>query len=282
MSTSTISTLPLQTIDFSVSNPQQTNNLSLPLYQGAGYREEYKTWSLLHSGGFMKFNLQVDQAIDVCWEMSVCASLVDGKANCPISITVNGKTFVSSYNDTNPHFHSVSWTIPANMLKAGGNEVVVSLDKSASTQLFINGVTVQQAVLLPQTIDFSVSDPKATANYSLPSYRGAGYRADFKTWSLLQNGGFMNFNLQLSDPVDIALSYGICSALVSGVANSPASVTVNGKAFWSMDPKNANFQTVTHTIPASMLVSGANAIIISLDSTATGQLFINASGVAQA
>ena len=134
--------LPKQTIDFSVPNPSATAQLSLPLYQGAGYRADYKTWSLLVDGGFMKFDLQLGQAIPVRLTLSVAAALVNGKANCPISIDVNGQNLVSGYSDTNANFHDVSWEIPESMLRSGSNSIVVTLDHGASTQLFINAATV--------------------------------------------------------------------------------------------------------------------------------------------
>lgn len=139
--------LPLQTIDFSVPNPSQTANLSLPLYQGAGYRAEYTTWSLLQNGGFMQFNLSLNSACRVSWGMNVCAAVSNGVTNNPISIHVNGFPFISGYSDHNVNFHPVVWTIPPSLLKAGNNTITVSLDASASTQFFIRSVTVSEAVL---------------------------------------------------------------------------------------------------------------------------------------
>lgn len=274
-----VSTLEKQTVNFSVANPSATSNLSLPLYQGAGFRADFSTWSLLQDGGFMKFNLALDTAIPVMWEMTVCASLVNGVSNNPISITVNGNKFVNSYSDHNCGFHTVQWTIPANLLQAGNNEVIVSLDQTASTQLFIQAVTVDQAVLTTQTIDLSIPNPSATANFSIPLYQGAGYRADFRTWSLLVIGGFIDFNVELSNPVDVTLSFAIASALVNGVADSPATVYVNGASFWSINPKNSNFETISNTIPFTMLKAGSNLIQIKLDTSGTGQLFINSATV---
>jgi len=227
----------------------------------------------------MKFNLELGDAIPVAWSMNVCASLVNGVANCPISITVNGSNFVNSYSDHNANFHEVDWTIPANLLKSGANEVIVTLDNSATTQFFIKAVTVDQAVLSDQTIDLSVPNPSQTSQLSMPLYQGAGYRADFKTWSLLVNNGFMRFQLDIAEAIDVQLSLSICSALVNGVANSPSTVTVNGSDFWNLDPKNSNFGTVKKTIPASSLNAGSNIIELTLDGSATGQLFINSIGV---
>jgi hypothetical protein len=90
----------------------------------------------------MRFNLSLGQAIPVTFTLSLAAALVDGKANCPISITVNGSSFVSGYNDTNPNFHEQPWTIPQDRLHAGDNTIQVTLDLSATTQIFINAVTV--------------------------------------------------------------------------------------------------------------------------------------------
>lgn len=267
--------LPLQTINFSVANPAATANLSLPLYQGAGYRSDFKTWSLLQGGGFMKFNLALTGVIPVSFSMSVCASLVNGIANCPISITVNGKAFVQSYSDHNASFHNVNWTIPASLLVTGNNEIVVTLDQSATTQFFINAVTVDQAVLATQSINLSVPNPSQSAQLSMPLYQGAGYRADFRTWSLLVNNGFMRFQLDLGEAIDVNLSMDLAAALVNGNANSPSSVSVNGTAFWNLNPTSGNFEVVRNTIPASMLKPGSNTIELTLTPKATGQLFIN-------
>ncbi|GAB5399151.1 MAG: hypothetical protein Aureis2KO_07360 [Aureisphaera sp.] len=270
-----MSTLKKQTIDFSVDNPKATKNLSLPLYQGAAYRADFDTWSLIQSGGFMKFNLSLSEAIPVEWTMNICAALVNGKANNPISITVNGKSFVNSYSEHNANFHDVSWVIPSSLLQKGDNEVRVILDSSATTQLFIKAVGVDQAVLSNQSIDLSIPNPSQSAQLSMPLYQGAGYRADYRTWSLLVDNGFMRFQLDISNPIDVALTLNICSALVNGVANSPSTVTVNGTTFWNLNPKSGNFGPFSKTIPASSLKAGANIIELSLDDNATGQLFIN-------
>lgn len=267
--------LNLQTIDFSVPNPSATQNLSLPLYQGAGFRSDFSTWSLLQNGGFMKFNLSLGAAMPVSWSMNVCASLVNNQSNNPITISVNGNAFVSGYSDHNANFHEVSWVIPANLLQAGNNEIIVSLDASASTQLFIKAVSVDQAILKTETINLSIPNPSLTQHLSLPLYQGAGFRSDFSTWSLLVNGGFMKFNLELSAPIDVNLSLSLCSALVNGVANSPATVYVNGQTFWSTNITSGNFGEVSKLIPAALLNAGSNAIQLQLDASAIGQLFIN-------
>ncbi|MDP9120572.1 MAG: hypothetical protein M3O15_04265 [Acidobacteriota bacterium] len=278
--TSAVSVLPKQTINFSVPDPKATAQLSLPLYQGAGYRAEFRTWSLLQNGGFFKLNLRLSEAVPVDLTMSICAALVDGKANCPITITVNGHAFVNSYSDHNANFHNQSWTIPANLLHPGNNEVRITLDLSATTQLFINAITVEQAVLLPQTIDFSVPDPKATAQFSLPLYQGAGFRADFKTWSLLVNGGFFRFNLSLVQAIPVDLTFSLCAALVGGKANCPVSIRVNGAVLVAgFRDTNPTFQPFSWTIAQSMLRAGNNEIQLSLDMDASTQIFMNAATV---
>ena len=274
---STQGVLPKQTINLSVPNPSATPQLSMPLYQGAGYRADFKTWSLLVNGGFMLYRLYISEAIPVQLTLSVAASLVGGQSNCPITITVNGTAFVRSYSDHNPSFHNVSWVIPANLLRAGDNDIRVTLDMTASTQLFINAITVDQAVLSTQTIDFTVPNPSATAQLSMPLYQGAGYRADFKTWSLLVNGGFMRFNLSLGQAVPVQYTLSLAAALVGGQANCPISITVNGSVFVSgYSDKNANFHLQTWEIPQSLLRAGDNTIQVTLDASATTQLFINA------
>ncbi len=271
------SVLEKQTIDFSVPDPSQTKQLSMPLYQGAGYRQDFKTWSLLVNGGFMQFNLNIQEAIPVELTMSICAALVSGQANCPISIKVNGNALVTSYSDHNPNFHDYTNIIPASMLHSGDNQIVVSLDYAASTQLFIKAVTVDQAVLSEQTIDFSVPNPQQTKQLSLPLYQGAGYRSDFKTWSLLRNGGFFKLNLSIAEAIDVQFTLGLCAALVNGKANCPISIYINNSTWIDhYRDTNANFHSQSWNIPEKLLKSGNNEIKIVLDNDASTQLFINA------
>jgi len=272
--------LPKQTIDFSVSKPQATAQFSLPLYQGAGYRTDFKTWSLLVNGGFMRFNLSIVEPIPVTLNMGLCAAAVGGVANCPISITANGNSVVSGYRDTNLNFHLQAFQFNKNWLKAGNNEIVVSLDQNASTQMFINAATVDQAVLPEQTIDFSIPGPKATAQLSMPLYQGAGYREDFHTWALLENGGFMKFNLNIPVPIPVTLNMVLCAAAVGGVPDCPFSIKVNGN-FIVKGSKytDCSFHPVPFKIEESLLKAGDNEIIISLDEEASTQLFIKAATV---
>jgi hypothetical protein len=272
-----MSILAKQTIDFSVPNPSATSQFSLPLYQGAGYREDFKTWSLLVNGGFMKFNLNVSKAIPVDLTLELCASLVQGIANCPITITVNSQFLTRSYSDHNPNWHNQTFVIPQELLHSGDNEIIIRLDVAATTQLFIKAATVDQAVLQEQTIDFSVPNPIATQQLSLPLYQGAGYRPDFKTWSLLVNGGFFKLNLNLATAIPVKLTLGLCAALVGGKANCPISIAVNNqsvvKGYLDTD---ANFHQKWFAINQNLLNSGSNEIKISLDMNASTQMFINA------
>jgi len=269
--------LSKQTIDFSVPNPSATPQFSLPLYQGAGYREDFQTWSLLHSGGFMRFNLNVSKAIPVDLTLTLCASLVGGVANCPITIAVNTATLFRSYSDHNANWHDQTFVIPQDMLHPGDNAITLSLDVAATTQIFVKAATVDQAVLREQTIDFSVPNPVATAQLSMPLYQGAGYRPDFRTWSLLVNNGYMKFNLDVATPVPVNLTLGLCASLVQGKADCPISIMANGKSVVKgYRDTDCNFHRKSFTISADCLIPGKNDIVISLDGNASTQMFINA------
>lgn len=135
-------TLPLQTIAFNVSNPSATANYSLPLYQGAGFRSDFSTWAILQSGGFMKFNLQLPSQQGAVLIYEFCSSTVNGQSNCPITITVNGQAIVSGFDPHNPNFYGVAWYVSASLLQAGANEIIVTLDQSASTQVFMRAAGV--------------------------------------------------------------------------------------------------------------------------------------------
>ena len=128
----------LQIIDFSVPNPSQTANYSLPLYQGAGYRADFSTWALLQVGGFMKFNLDVnvpsDEGVILTFELS--SSTIDGKSDCPTTISVNGTEIVKNYDPHIASFYWASWYVSPDIIKQGDNEVIISLT-GGNTQVFI-------------------------------------------------------------------------------------------------------------------------------------------------
>jgi len=128
----------LQIIDFSVPNPSQTGNYSLPLYQGAGYRADFATWALLEVGGFMKFNLDVNSPANegVVLTFEMCSSTVDGKSDCPTTITFNGTEVVSNYDPHIASFYWASWYVVPDLIKQGANEVLVTLT-GGNTQVFI-------------------------------------------------------------------------------------------------------------------------------------------------
>jgi hypothetical protein len=83
---------------------------------GAGYRADLRTWSLRPAGGFLRFHLCLPAPVPVQWTPTLAAGLVDGRINCPISITVNGKPLTASYAETSASFHPVTWVIPAKLL----------------------------------------------------------------------------------------------------------------------------------------------------------------------
>lgn len=134
-------TIPLQTIAFNVPNPSATANYSLPLYQGAGFRSDFSTWAILQSGGFMKFNLQLPSQQGAVLIYELCSSTTNGQSNCPITITVNGKAIVSGFDPHNDNFYGVSWYVSAGLLKAGANEIIVTLDSNATTQVFMRAAS---------------------------------------------------------------------------------------------------------------------------------------------
>ncbi|MCO5381170.1 MAG: hypothetical protein NHB15_02840 [Methanosarcina barkeri] len=135
--------LAKQTMDLSVPKPKATPQLSMPINQGTEYRDDFHTWSLLVSGeGLMQFNLSIAKPIFVTLTLRLCAALVDGCANCPITITANGNSVESHYRDTNEHWHDKVFQLDKKWMKAGNNEISISLDEDAKTQLFIKAVTV--------------------------------------------------------------------------------------------------------------------------------------------
>ncbi|MCW4113463.1 hypothetical protein NPA31_000630 [Aurantimonas sp. MSK8Z-1] len=125
-----------QTIDFSTPNPIQTDNYSLPLYQGCDFNAPFACWSINYVGGFFKFNLSLAQQQGVNLIFQLCSATSNGASNCPIDITVNGQTIARAFDPHIATFYDMVWSVPASMLRAGDNEVILKL-VGGSTKVFM-------------------------------------------------------------------------------------------------------------------------------------------------
>lgn len=125
-----------QTIDFTVPNPSATANYSLPLYQGCDYNQMYTCWSINCVQGFFKFNLNLPKKQGVNLIFQLCSSTLNGTSNCPINITVNGQLLVSGFDPHIYNFYDMVWSVSADMLQAGNNEIILKL-VGGSTKVFM-------------------------------------------------------------------------------------------------------------------------------------------------
>ena len=132
-----------------------------------------------------------------------------------------------------------------------------------------------------QTLDLSVNPPTCKAGMSCPdlsveSLAGAIYRADFSAWSLVGSAPVV-FNLNLSEPIPVVLTFNVAAGLVGGSPNSPITIMVNDKILVSQyADTNPIFHPVAWKIPRGMMIAGDNHIEINLTPDATVQYFINA------
>lgn len=157
------------------------------------------------------------------------------------------------------------------------NPVVASGSSGSGGQLTKIGskIGVWQTVVPKQSINLNIIDPTSTPQLSIASQKNTWFREDYSTWTLSNDKGAMEFQLTMNDLAYVNLSVNICAALVDGIANSPATIRVNGVFLCLLDPKDGNFNTVTKLISESLLNIGQNIISINVNDTATGQLFIN-------
>lgn len=118
---------------------------------------------------------------------------------------------------------------------------------------------------LKQTIDFTVPNPTATANYSLPLYQGCDYNQPYKCWSINYVGGFFKFNLKLPQKQGVNLIFQLCSSAVQGSTNCPIDITVNGhEIVKGFDPHIMTFYDMVWPISAEYLQAGDNEIRMTL------------------
>jgi len=190
-----------QTINFSVANPSATENFSLPLYNYCDYEPAYRCWSIGRVNGFFKFNLSLPQQQGINLVLQLCSSIYNGVMNCPISISVNGNLLVSAFDPHIDDFYDMVWSVPASMLNAGNNEIIVTLiggtskvflryaivDLAASSSnhaTWLSGMpdsTLISDINLPGThdsaaINSSVHTPYACHRYSITDQLKGGVR----------------------------------------------------------------------------------------------------------
>ncbi|QKX04630.1 phosphatidylserine decarboxylase [Aquimarina sp. TRL1] len=129
-----------QSLDLSVAAPIPTSQLSIAGYTHAQYNETYATWALLHKG-VIDFQLYVDEPVYFNLKMSVCAALVDGVANAPATVRVNG-VVVCRIAPKDGNFSTATQLVADYLLTTGQNIIAISLDDQATGQLFINNITI--------------------------------------------------------------------------------------------------------------------------------------------
>lgn len=131
----------IQTINFATAHPAATSNYSLPLYQGCNYNSTYNCWEINSVNGYFKFNLSLSSKRGVNFIFQLCSSIVNGKSDCPITITANGQILVSNWDPHNSSFYNMGWYAPSSILKSGDNEIIVKLT-GGSTKVFLKAATV--------------------------------------------------------------------------------------------------------------------------------------------
>ncbi len=158
-----------QTIDFTRPDPQQTANYSLPLYQGCDFNAPYSCWSINYVDGFFKFNLKLAQKQGVNLIFQLCSSTVNGTSNCPISITVNGQLLVSGFDPHITSFYDMVWSVPAKMLQAGDNAIVLKLI-GGNTKVFMRYAIVDLHTTDTQASNWlqAIEDSRSIGKLNLP------------------------------------------------------------------------------------------------------------------
>ncbi|MCA1748413.1 MAG: hypothetical protein LC634_02370 [Sphingomonadales bacterium] len=124
-----------------------------------------------------------------------------------------------------------------------------------------------------ERINLAIPNPGATDRLSLPHYRGASFNSTFSSWWINYFQGFMRFNLALPRPQGVSLILRLCSTTYQGSTSCPITVIVNDtRLFRNWDPHITNFYDKSWYIPASLLRSGNNDIIVYLSGGRTAVL----------
>jgi hypothetical protein len=188
-------------ISFETPSPSATDIMSLPLFNGCRYDARYNAWQIAAPGGFMKFNLVLDQPRLVAITMNFCSMSSGGRTNNPFSISVNGQSLLSNYDPHNVDFHDEQWLVPANWTVAGNNTIMLSLSGSATTTVDLKRFGAAAQVLPAQTtpITFAHDSGQLTASWtSMPfatSYEIAFYRGADHTTPVFSTSGFLGLGI---------------------------------------------------------------------------------------
>ncbi len=130
-----------QSMDFSIPAPTPTANYSLAQSQGCSFSSQYKCWTADVVGAFFKFKLTLDQPQDIQLLFQLCSSLVEGKTDCPVTLTVNGIVLVNNFDPHIVNFYGIGWTANAGILKAGANDVLLRL-AGGHTKVFLRSAGI--------------------------------------------------------------------------------------------------------------------------------------------
>ncbi len=190
-------------ISFETPNPGATDIMSVPLYAGCQYDSRYNAWQISVRGGYMKFNLYLDQPRLIAITMNFCSMMSGGGTNNPFSITVNGQNLLVNYDPHNVGFHDEQWLVPANWMVTGNNTIVLTLSGSATTAVdfkrFGAAAQVLPAQITPVTLAHEngrliaswTTMPNATS-YEIAFYRGADH-----TKPVFSTTGFLGLGVVL-------------------------------------------------------------------------------------
>lgn len=143
-----------QTIDLSVASPVNTSNLSFPkqIKSNVIFNDSSNCWQGTAPDASIVINLIVPPPVrGVNLILSLCSSTVNGIANSPISISINGSTLVSNCIVTNTGFIPFGWYIQPSLLGSGLNIIQITLQSEQNvTPICINSATVVMFVMQKQ------------------------------------------------------------------------------------------------------------------------------------
>jgi hypothetical protein len=125
-----------------------------------------------------------------------------------ITVEVNGQSLERASQVTDPGSRRITWLLPSDLLKKGPNQIVVRVDRRASSCLPLRAVSCEQDYHLPwQTVYLSAARPTPAPSLAIEG-KGNAYHGG-EEWSVEQ-GGFVQLKLTLAHagPVNFTLQLG--------------------------------------------------------------------------
>lgn len=129
-------------IMLSMTKRHASQGFGLSSQYGTVYRGDLDSWALKIQGGYMEYELDLDDVRELMLDLELCSGLHKGNIDCPIDIMLNGHMIEQGFDKKDCGFRDYSFVLPADKLNVGKNLIRIVLQAGATTCMFVKRVKI--------------------------------------------------------------------------------------------------------------------------------------------